>query len=27
VPRRTQLYSRYLAPRLRESLADTPAVL
>jgi predicted AAA+ superfamily ATPase len=27
VPRRTQLYSRHLAPRLRESLTDTPAVL
>jgi len=27
VPRRTQLYSRYLAPRLRESLTDTPEVL
>jgi uncharacterized protein len=27
VARRARLYSRYLAPRLRESLADTPAVL
>jgi len=27
MPPKTQLYSRLLAPRLRESLADTPAVL
>jgi uncharacterized protein len=27
VPRKARLYSRYLVPRLRESLADTPAVL
>jgi uncharacterized protein len=27
VPRKVRLYSRYLVPRLRESLADTPAVL
>jgi predicted AAA+ superfamily ATPase len=27
MPQKTQLYSRLLAPRLRESLADTPAVL
>ena len=27
MPRKVQLYSRFLGPRLRESLADTPAVL
>jgi uncharacterized protein len=27
VPRKAQLYPRHLAPRLREALADTPAVL
>jgi hypothetical protein len=27
MPRRTEPYPRHLAPRLREALADTPAVL